>query len=85
MLLVLPGSVSDVMVRCKVKCRTLKLTQQAEIILGVLQLVKADVCLDGNTGPGVPQVGVVAVHNGESFTFGLPREFGHRLCYICIS
>jgi hypothetical protein len=50
----------------------LNLTKQSEIVLAVVQLIKADISFDGDSGPGVTDIGVIAWYNSKALSFWLP-------------
>ena len=50
----------------------LNLTKQSKVVLAVVQLIKADISFDGNSGSGVTDIGVVAWYNSKALSFWLP-------------
>ena len=50
----------------------LNLTKQSEVVLAVVQLIKADISFDGDSWPRVTDVGVVAWYNSKALSFWLP-------------
>jgi len=50
-----------------------KCFQRSEIF-AAFQLIEADVSFDGNTGPGIAEIGIIAGYDGKAFSFGFPGE-----------
>lgn len=60
--------------------RTSTRTQQFEVALATLKLVKANFGLDGHARPRIAKIRVIAGNNCESLSSRLPGEIGDGVC-----